>query len=51
MAEFRASAQNADDLGEPLLDGHPLGALANEVASHLVIVGDDDGGGEAGGGS
>ena len=41
----RASAQNADDLGEPVLDGHAAGVLVDEVAGgDLGVVGDDDGG-------
>jgi hypothetical protein len=27
----RVGAEGADDLGEPLLDGHPPGVLADEV--------------------
>ena len=38
-------AECADDLGEPLLDGHPAGVLGDEGAGvHRGVVGDDDGG-------
>jgi hypothetical protein len=46
--EDSASALKADDLGEPLLDGHPAGVLLDDgPGGHLVVVGDDDGGGVA----
>jgi hypothetical protein len=38
-------AERADDLGQPLLDGHPPGVLADQRPGlDLVVVGDDDGG-------
>ena len=38
-------AERADDLGQPLLDGHPPCVLADQVADRgVVVVGDDDGG-------
>jgi hypothetical protein len=37
-------AERAGDLGEPLLDGHPPGVLADEVAGGgVAVVGDDHG--------
>src|SRR5262249_16087199 len=41
----RVGAERADDLGEPLFDGHPAGVPGDEVpGGDLVVVGDDDGG-------